>query len=229
MLIYGHRGASSEQPENTLRAFARAIELGAHGIELDVQSTADRVPVIMHDRDVSRTTSGTGAIDRLSLAEIRGFDAGKGEPVPTFDEVLDLIGSRVHLDIEIKQGGIEREVLGSLARHPEVRWAISSFDWTSLERVRTLASDAELWLLADDMSHALVDTAKRLGATAVALNEQSYTAESAKQLRSSGLDAVIWTVNDVERAKVVRDLGARGMCTDDPATMIAAFGAATNG
>src|SRR5690349_19688410 len=121
MLIYGHRGASTEAPENTPRAFARAIELGSDGIEFDLQATADRVPVVLHDRDVRRTTNGQGAVDRLTLSELRALDAGDGERVPTFDEVLELVGDRLHLDLEIKQGGIEAEVLSVLERHPMTR------------------------------------------------------------------------------------------------------------
>jgi glycerophosphoryl diester phosphodiesterase len=216
MRIYAHRGTSATDPENTLRAFRRAIEIGADGIELDVHATSDHIPVIIHDRNVARTTNGQGNVDEMPLVALSQLDAGDGESVPTFDAVLNLVGGRLHLDIEIKQAGIEREVMATLARHPEVRWAISSFDWNILRSIRALSPDAELWLLAIAVNDELFVTARELNATAVALLALAYTKETAARLAEAGLDVVIWTVNDVAGASRVRDLGAVGLCTDDP-------------
>lgn len=221
MLIYGHRGASAIEPENTLRAFRRALEMGVEGLEFDIQVTADRVPVILHDRELGRTTNGSGAVDRLTFTELRRLDAGQGECVPTLEEALDLVGDRVHLDIEIKQGGIEHEVLDVLARHQDARWTISSFDWTSLERLRALSSEADLWLLAVVVSDALFHTARRLHASGVSLHHSGLNEATSRRLRDAGLDIVIWTVNDVTEAARVRELGAHGLCTDDPESIIA--------
>lgn len=221
MLIYGHRGASATEPENTLLAFRRAIEMGAEGLELDVQATSDRVPVILHDRELTRTTSGSSAVDLIDFDTLRGFDAGSGERVPTLAETLELVGDRVHLDIEVKQGGIEREVLDVLAQYPDVRWAISSFDWTTLERIRALSPEADLWLLAVLVNDSLFHTARRLRASGVSLHHSALTEPTAKRLIDAGLKIVIWTVNDVAEAARVRALGAAGLCTDAPDVIIA--------
>jgi glycerophosphoryl diester phosphodiesterase len=223
VLIYGHRGASATEPENTLRAFERAIEAGADGLEFDVQVSADGVPVLIHDREVSRTTNGRGNIDELSLAEIKRLDAGGGERVPTFAEALDAIGVRAHLDIEVKQGGIEREILAVLAEHPQTRWTISCFDWDVLRKIRGLDANADLWLLSYNVAAAVLDTAKQIGASGVALDREGFNQESAKQLRDAGLKTVIWTVNDVEEAIRCRKLGASGICTDEPVAMISSL------
>lgn len=220
MQIYAHRGASKLEPENTLRAFQRAVELGVAGIELDVQATADRVPVVIHDRDLSRTTDGSGHVDELTLAELQTLDAGKGERVPTLHEVLDLVGDRVHLDIEIKQAGIEREVVATLNRCAGVRYAISSFDWRILETLRELLPEVELWPLTVVVSDALLAIAAKLKSPAVALYAPSYTADAADRLRDAGLKAMIWTVNDVANATRINDLGAWGLCTDVPEHML---------
>jgi glycerophosphoryl diester phosphodiesterase len=219
--IYGHRGASGVEPENTLRAFARSLEMGAEGIELDVQVSADRVPVVLHDRNFDRTTNGTGAVDLLSLEELRTIDAGQGERVPLLSEVLALVGDRAHFDVEIKQGGIEREVLDVLAASPDSRWGISSFDWVVLERVRELSADAELWVLAVFVSEAMFNLASRIGARGVSLYSDGFTEESARALADAGLDVIVWTVNDPAEARRVRDLGAAGLCTDVPDVIIA--------
>ena len=86
-LIYAHRGVSAIHPENTLRAFRHALAIGVDGIELDVHATADGIPVVIHDRDVGRTTDGSGYVDQIPLARLATFDAGDGERVPTLAEV----------------------------------------------------------------------------------------------------------------------------------------------
>lgn len=222
MLIYAHRGASGRLPENTLRAFRAAIADGADGVELDLHATADGVPVVIHDRDLARTTNGTGDVDALTLAELRSFDAG-GEPVPTFAEALDLLAGRLRLDIEIKQPGIERQTLEVLARYPHATWAISSFAWDVLHGVRRFSPRAELWPLAVAVDEQLFAVAEALASPNVALAADAYNAASAIQLRQHGLGAVVWTVNDPEEARTMRDLGARALCTDEPAAIRAAL------
>src|SRR3712207_4482331 len=110
-LIYAHRGASAHHPENTLRAFRHALALGVDGIELDVHATAEGIPVVIHDRDVGRTTGGFGYVDQMPLAQLETLDAGNGERVPRLAEVLTLVGDAAHLDIEVKGSDVERAVL----------------------------------------------------------------------------------------------------------------------
>ena len=109
-LIISHAACAGHAPENTLAGIRKAIELGAEGIETDVQASADGVPVLMHDLTVNRTTNGSGDVAALSLAELRALDAG-GESVPTLAEVLDLTMGKVVLIMEIKQTGIEEQNL----------------------------------------------------------------------------------------------------------------------
>ena len=216
MLIYAHRGASAIHPENTLRAFQHALAVGADGIELDIHATADGIPVVIHDRDVERTTDGAGYVDEMPLARLQSFDAGDGERVPTLAEVLALVSDAAQLDIEIKGAGVERAVLEVLAAYPAVTWAISSFAWDSLRTVRRLDPAAEVWPLAHHVDDALIAIAAELASPAVSLFTGAYTAENAARLREAGLRVVVWTVNDPREARRVADLGAFALCTDDP-------------
>lgn len=119
MEIFAHRGFSSEYPENTLLAFKKAYEVGAHGIELDVRLTKDQEVVVIHDSSVDRTTNGSGAVNELTLAEIQKLDAGswkgiafENEPVPTLQTVLDVMGGKLTVNIEMKhEKDHERDVL----------------------------------------------------------------------------------------------------------------------
>ncbi|MGH2614521.1 MAG: glycerophosphodiester phosphodiesterase [Thermomicrobiales bacterium] len=224
MLIYAHRGSSGLYPENTLLAFRQALAAGAHGIELDVHATADEIPVVIHDRDVARTTDGSGYVNEFALARLKSLDAGDGERVPTLAEVLDLVEDEIHLDIEIKGKGIERAVLEVVSGYPNARWAISSFDWDTLREVRRLASSAELWPLAEQTGDDLFAIAAELGSHAVSLFADAYTPDIAAALDDAGLRVVAWTVNDVAEAKRVGDLGAYALCTDFPNRMTAAKG-----
>ena len=225
-LIYAHRGASAAHPENTLRAFRHALAIGVDGIELDVHATADGIPVVIHDRDVGRTTDGAGYVDEIPLARLQTFDAGDGERVPTLTEVLELVGDAAHLDVEIKGTGIEGAVLQVLAEYPAVRWAISSFAWDTLRTVRQLDPVAELWPLAEHVGDDVFTIATELTSPAVSLFTGAYSAENAAKLRDAGLRIVAWTVNDPQEARRVAGLGAFALCTDDPQGISAIDGTA---
>ena len=131
-------------------------------------------------------------------------------------EVLALIGDAAHLDIEIKGSDVERAVLDVLAHYPIVRWAISSFAWDTLRTVRRLDPVAELWPLAERAGDELIAIANELASPVVSLFTGAYTVDTATKLRDAGLRVVVWTVNDPREARRVADLGAFGLCTDDP-------------
>ncbi len=98
-----HLGASAYEPENTLRVFERAIEMGATMLELDVHLSQDGHPVIIHDADLSRIANGNGRIRDMGLKQIKSFDAGQGERVPTLSEAIELARGRAELYIELKR------------------------------------------------------------------------------------------------------------------------------
>ncbi|RLG46262.1 MAG: glycerophosphodiester phosphodiesterase, partial [Thermoproteota archaeon] len=100
--VVGHRGASAYEPENTVRSIRRAFEMGADAVEVDARVSKDGHVVIIHDETVDRTTNGTGLVSELSLEEIRALDAGKGEKIPTLQEVLEEIRGKGCLFLEIK-------------------------------------------------------------------------------------------------------------------------------
>ncbi|MFA7480844.1 MAG: glycerophosphodiester phosphodiesterase family protein [Vulcanimicrobiota bacterium] len=125
--VVGHRG-SAKAPENTMTAFRQGVKDGADRIEFDIRRTADGHYVVTHDRELDRTTNGTGNVDEVSLEYLRTLDAGDGNPPPTFEEVLDWAGSEnVLLDIEVKSGKAG-EIAGILSeKKPRDVW-VKSFD-----------------------------------------------------------------------------------------------------
>lgn len=125
MLVIGHRGAPSRAPENTLASFGAALEIGVDGLELDVHLSRDGQLVVIHDADLRRTTNGQGFVHEYTLAQLKTLDAGSwygaafaGERIPSFEEVLDLVGKRVPLQVELKGAtqGVTEATIAALDR-----------------------------------------------------------------------------------------------------------------
>lgn len=218
MKIYAHRGVSAHFPENTLAAFRAALDAGVDGIELDVHRSADGVPVVIHDDRLERTTSGMGSVADFDLASLKTLDAGQGERIPTLEEVVELVDGRLHFDIEIKGAGCERSVLDVLDRHPRTRAAISSFDWNILTTIRSL-SRIELWILTPVVNDEAIAAAERLAATSLAVFHRSIDEAAMARAREANLAIMAWTVNELEEAERLRDLGVIAICSDDPAAV----------
>ncbi|MFQ5613456.1 MAG: glycerophosphodiester phosphodiesterase, partial [Anaerolineae bacterium] len=211
-LNLAHRGASHAAPENTMVAFRLAAELGADGLEVDVQLSRDGEAVVIHDADVSRTTQGRGRVGDLSLDQIRALDAGShkggefaGEGVPTLAQVLEELGQRLLLNIELKtwslgDTGLEAEVVrlvedAGLAH----RVIISSFNPLALRRVRRL--NPNLWrglLLAPRPPFWLAGPLPRWLARPHALHPhwRAINADWLKREQRRGLAVNIWTCDD---------------------------------
>lgn len=100
--IIAHRGASAYEPENTLKAIERAIELDADLVEIDARLDKDAHVVAIHDERVDRTTDGKGPVEGMTLDRLKALNAGSGEKIPTLKEVLDLVAGKIGLVIEIK-------------------------------------------------------------------------------------------------------------------------------
>ncbi len=219
--IYAHRGASAEKPENTLAAFSRALELRTFGIELDVHLSKDGIPVVIHDETIDRTTNGAGRVADFSLSELRQFDAGAGEVIPTLREICDLVQGRTHLNIEVKANSAADEVLREVVGRPSLHWAISSFDWDVLRFVRRQNALADLQPLTIGANDEALAVAAEIGARQLNLLDAAVDEEIITFLRQRQLGAWIWTVNDPARAADLVGWNVVGICTDDPARLMA--------
>ncbi|MGW6709627.1 glycerophosphodiester phosphodiesterase, partial [Streptomyces sp. NPDC054956] len=98
-LTIGHRGVMGVEPENTLRSFVRAERSGMDVLALDLRLSKDGALVVLHDAEVDRTTDGSGAVADLTLAELRGLDAGEGQQVPLLEEVLDAVRAPLRVQV----------------------------------------------------------------------------------------------------------------------------------
>ena len=152
MQVIAHRGHGS-QPENTMRAFRKGHEVGADRIEFDIQKTADGDYVVIHDPTVDRTTNGKGKVSSFHTADIEKLDAGQGEKLPLFTEVIDwAVANDVALDIEVKHPHKGDEVaLAQTVRASGLRdpW-VMSFDGDFMERFEKEAPEIKTGVLVHE-------------------------------------------------------------------------------
>ena len=222
-----HRGASGEEPENTLRAFARALDQGATWLELDVHLVHDRLLVI-HDDTLHRTTSGQGPLSMYTLASLRALDAGKGERIPFLEEVLELARGRARLNVELKGPGtaaptvalIQQEV--AAGRWQPGQFVLSAFDWSQLAAARRLEPAIPVAPLAGKGAGGeILETAERLEAEAIHVSRWSARARLVAAAHQRGLAVRVYPVNRNWEYDLMVRLGVDGIFTDFPARALA--------
>jgi glycerophosphoryl diester phosphodiesterase len=247
-LVVAHRGASAEQPENTLRAFEAAVALGADAVEFDVRMSADGHAVVVHDPAVDRTTDGHGLVRDLTLAELKGLrvrstHAGDQEEIPTLDETLALLSGRVAIDVEIKNipgepdhDAERQDVVEATLRALDGEGfsgavLISSFNPSSIAHARAAAPDVPTGLLS--VQAMPVADALRLateGGHGWVLPAARSVLEGGSELvaaaHEAGLRVGTWIVDDVDDAARLTAWGLDAVATNDPRAIAPAVAAA---
>ncbi|MFF4029804.1 glycerophosphodiester phosphodiesterase [Streptomyces sviceus] len=214
-LTIGHRGVMGTEPENTLRSFVAAQQAGLDVIELDLHLSKDGALVVMHDTDVDRTTDGTGPIAEKTLSELRALDAGRGEHVPVFEEVLDAV--RSPLQAEIKDIGAARALAEVMLRRDLVsRVEVSSFHDEAIAEIGRLVPGVRTALIGSRFGPDIVERAVEAGAETVCLNIRRLTLEVVQAARKADLKIIGWVVNTQDHLRLVRALGLDGATTDYP-------------
>ncbi|WP_329618423.1 glycerophosphodiester phosphodiesterase family protein [Streptomyces brevispora] len=214
-LTIGHRGVMGVEPENTLRSFVHAEQAGMDLIELDLHLSKDGALAVMHDAEVDRTTDGKGPIAEKTLAELRELDAGRGERVPVFEEVLDAVGSP--LQAEIKDVAAARTLAEVMRRRDLVdRVEVISFHDEAIAEIAQLVPGVRTALVASRWGDDVTDRAKAVGATRLVLNVRRITLELVERAHAEGLTVVGWVVNTQEHLRLARGLGLDGATTDFP-------------
>ncbi|MET9671437.1 glycerophosphodiester phosphodiesterase family protein [Streptomyces sp. NPDC006475] len=214
-LTIGHRGVMGVEPENTLRSFVRAERAGMDAIELDLHLSKDGALVVMHDADVDRTTDGKGPIADKTLAELRELDAGQGERVPVFEEVLDAV--HAPLQAEIKDVAAARALAEVMRKRDLVhRVTVSSFHDDAVAEIASLVPGVRTVLIASRWGADIVDRAKAVGAGTLALNIRRLTLETVEHAHGEALQVIGWVVNTQDQLRLVRALELDGATTDYP-------------
>ncbi len=230
--IMGHRGAAGHAPENTLASFRTAARLGVAWVEFDVHLSTDRVPVLLHDDTLDRTTDGEGAVDAHTADELANLDAGSwfsdsfsGEPVPTLERTLQLLASLgLGANVEIKPSpGRESETGSAVARMLREQWPsalpqpiVSSFKTESLAAARQTAPSIPRALLVRKVAGNWVRDLRELDCFALHCSHKGLSASDAEQVRRSGYPLNLYTVNDRDRSETLLSWGAGTIISDYP-------------
>lgn len=231
-LIIGHRGASAEAPENTLKAFHLAIEQGAVGVELDVHRTADGQIVILHDEHLERTTTGTGRVTEKTLAELAGIDAGEGEPIPTLGQLFAAFGNKILYNVEIKDyrltnHGTEAAVARLIAQHGvEENCLVTSFSALALRRGRAaMPKRTPMGMIRQKggwQPYSYHLFSGQVDHPENTLVTPAYQAWAERR----GYRVHVWTVDDPAEAERFLRLGVHGLITNKPGFLREALGLA---
>ena len=215
--LIGHRGIPVEAPENSISGFLRAVEAGAHAVELDVRATADQTLVVHHDAEVTTPGGTRVSLSSSALRDLRsaGCDA---DSLPTLYDVLGAVDRRARLYVEIKAKGVESLVANLLRDHSD--WcAVHSFDHLAVKRLHLLEPKLPCGVL---LVARLVDPAAVLrdtGATDYWQEASNVDRDLVASVRQAGGRVIAWTVNDPSDALALLEVGVDGICTDDVRSM----------
>ena len=220
ILLIAHRGASKLAPENTLKAFQKAINLNADYVEFDVHGTKDGQLVIMHDDDTSRTTGQKGKISEMTLEELKQLDCGEGEKIPTLQELIDIAKGKIGLQLEIKAQGFAQPIVDALKKADLIdSTIISSFDHNELLQVQKIEPKLKLG--------ALVLGIKKKSTIKEAIENHFYAVHPLYKFISGGfienahennIKVNAWTVDTPSGIKKLVKRGIDGIITNDLVT-----------
>ena len=232
MKVIGHRGAAGLAPENTFAGFDLALELGVDGLETDVQRTKDGKLVLFHDDRLDKTTSGTGVLQETSWQELQQLDAGSwfdtkytGERVPLLLEALKRYGARTYFDLEVKQIGIEDEVL-SLVEQLKLldRITFTSQDFPTLCNIKKKNPLARVGYITADVSEENLTRVVGARIQTFCPRAEKVTRYLVDQCHSLGLFVRACGKRNTELMRCAISAGVDGMTFDFPDILLKALG-----
>lgn len=237
--VTGHRGAAATAPENTLASVRRAMDIGVDRVEIDVQQTADGVVIVLHDRDLDRTTDMRGRVGRLKWADMRRARANRGfekqypdERIPTLDDVLRTVNGRCTLVIEIKDGherypDIEKRVLDAIRANRAEQWCvIHTFNDKVIKRLRELHCTVPVQklmvgifpftsLMLDFRLH-FAELTDYPDVEAFTFSHGMITRQNVIDAHAMGKKVHVYTVNTERDMRQMISYGVDGIITDRP-------------
>ena len=221
MLIFAHRGASGVEPENTLRAIKSALDANVDGIEIDIYEV-DGVLLVIHDRWLHRTTSGTGQIFQHDYEHLRTLDAGKGEAIPTLDEVFSLVAGQCKINIELKginnisllYSYIDNAVNNKSLIIEDI--LISSFNHRLLYIINQQRPEFAIGALTACYPLDYAKFAEQLNAYSVHLDVDFISKHFVSDAHQRGLKVFVYTVDELEDIKAMKALGVDGIFSNFP-------------
>ena len=234
MRIIGHRGARGEAPENTLGGFQYIQDIGIRAVEFDVRQLKDNALIIMHDDDFVRTTGLQKHLYECNRQDLVHYnhavtwsDWNKVEATPLLNQTLNVIRDFEHIEVEIKSVDSEAaaekialDVAQQLQGYEQAA-IITSFDAKVLQAFKQQNSRLKRGLLIEtDLKYQAIDQALELDCCHIGWMNELASKDLIQATQAAELNISVWTVNDVSRAKELRDWGIQGLITDYPKLML---------
>lgn len=222
ILVIGHKGASLITPENTIRAFQKAIDLEADLIEFDIHLSKDGEIVIIHDINTLNTSGYNGLVRNMTLNELKQLDFGEGEKIPTILELIDIAKGKIGLIFEIKAQGITEKLAKIISKEALISQSIiSSFSFKELMNFQKHEPNVKIGLLLSEALKSKRIIKKRIQK---AIINQFYSIHPHYNIidndiiefcHENNLKIFAWTVNDEKDMKNLVKMGIDGIMTDD--------------
>lgn len=224
MLCIGHRGAMGHEPENTLLSIRKAIELGVDGVEIDVYNVEDRL-VVFHDRTLERTTNGSGNLEDRSFAYLRSLDAGKGEQIPTLQEVLETVNRQIFINIELKGSNTAKLTVDLIQEYLDRGWSeqnfvVSSFDHYQLHQVKLIEPKIRTGALIYGLPWKYLENAQKIGAKIIIPSLDYVDSDLVAAAHREDLLVWVYTVNRSSDINCMRKLQIDGIFTNYPERVV---------
>ncbi len=225
--LTAHRGITAVAPENSIPSYEESVRLGFYSAECDIRLTKDNHWVLIHNSDVNGRFCEIGEVEELTFEEVRSFTYKNGSnfwkykdlPMPTLDEYLDVfVGSKTRPQIEIKTETYDMlyTVVDSVVNKGLEETAIViSFDLEQLRKIHELNSNIELWYLVDEITEENIAEARSIADNVwLSANFEKNDKESIQLAIDNNIGVSFWTVNTIEDAKMLYDMGVRYFETD---------------
>ena len=222
LLKIAHRGAKGYEPENTLQAFQKALDLNADGIELDVHLSADGQIIVIHDETIDKMTNGKGFVNTLSLPELKAFRIDEKYEIPTLREVFNLVAKKCFINIELKNTATLGMVILLIEEYvTKKKWSydhfiVSCFDWIALKELHTLNKNIPIGVLTETDLNLALAFAETIKAKAIHPYHHLLNSENTKEMQEKGFMVLPWTVNIEEDFQKIKSYNVNGIITDFP-------------
>ena len=226
--VIGHRGAMGHAPENTVLSVQKALTIGVDGIEVDVFRCLSGEIVVFHDKKLDKLTNGSGKIEEKTLKQLNALKVMGSEPIPTLENIIDVIDGSVHLNIELKGKNTSAGVFNIMLRAVESgRWKmnqlyVSSFDWDELQEFGELTNEFGIAILTENNPLDVIPIARDLSAFAINPKHSHLTQEKINYIQGEGFEIHTWTVNEKNRIEELISWGVDAIISDFPEKILVA-------
>lgn len=223
--IVGHRGAPRQAPENTLLSFRRAMEIGVDWIEFDLHRSKDGALVVIHDDTVDRTTNGHGKVRDMTFGQLEKLDAGNGEKIPSLEQVISLARGRVKMDMEIKEEGIERDVVDAI-KHSGItnQCMVSSFIYSSIKKVSDMAPNIRTAAIVDkipDNTESFLNMLfEDVGTRTIMASKKISSGPFVGEMRRLGFQVGIWNADTPAEIELYAAMDPMYLCSNYPDRLV---------